>query len=522
MTAALAPGTYTNTATVSAATPDPVAANDSGSQDTTIVPSADLSIVKTDSADPVNPGTSFDYTIVVTNNGPSGAANLTVTDSIPAPASFSITGITQSAGLCGSAVNDVTCTLASLASGATWTITVTVFLTLGTTGGLYNDTANVTSPTFDPNAGNNSESESTIVLPAADLRLTKTDGTPSVTAGTSTTYTITMTNHGPSSVGPGIVVSDPIPAGTIGSESEPDCSIAAGTFTCTTTASLAPTLSVSYQLTLAVPPDYAPANVSNTASITSSPVAETDPSNDSATDTDTVALQSDLAVTKDDGVATLVAGTSTTYTITATNAGPSQIPAGVVLSDPIPAGTVGSESEPDCSIAVGTFTCTTSAPIAVGGVVSYQLTLAVSPAYAPVTLVNTASVTSSPAADPNAANDSASDSDTVTTSADLAVTKDDGVATVVAGTSTTYTITVTNNGPSTEPAGVVISDPIPAGTGSSESEPDCAIAAAVFTCTTSAPIAPSAITHVPTDVGRSTCDVARLPSSTRCRSPPPP
>ena len=76
-------GTYTNTATVSAATADPVPGNNSGSQDTTIVPSADLSIVKTDSADPVNPDTSFDYTIVVTNNGPSDADNLQVTDSIP-------------------------------------------------------------------------------------------------------------------------------------------------------------------------------------------------------------------------------------------------------------------------------------------------------------------------------------------------------------------------------------------------------------------------------------------------------
>ena len=46
------------------------------------------------------------------------------------------------------------------------------------------------------------------------------------------------------------------------------------------------------------------------------------------------------------------------------------------------------------------------------------------------------------------ANNSATDTDTVTGSADLAITKTDGVASVIAGTSTTYTITVTNNGPS--------------------------------------------------------------------------
>ena len=65
----------------------------------------------------------------------------------------------------------------------------------------------------------------------------------------------------------------------------------------------------------------------------------------------------------------------------------------MVLSDPIPSGTIGSESEPNCSIAAGTFTCTTTVPMAVGAVVSYQLTLAVAPDYAPPTLVNTVSVT---------------------------------------------------------------------------------------------------------------------------------
>ena len=96
--------------------------------------------------------------------------------------------------------------------------------------------------------------------------------------------------------------------------------------------------------------------------------------------------------------------------------------------------------------------------------------------YAPATVVNTASITSAPATDPTPANDAATDTDTVTKSADLAIAKTDGVASVVAGTSTTYTITVTNNGPSDEPAGVVVSDPIPAGTNGSESEADCSIA----------------------------------------------
>ena len=46
---------------------------------------------------------------------------------------------------------------------------------------------------------------------------------------------------------------DTIPAGTVGSEAEADCAIAAGVFTCTTIATIASGASKSYQLTLAVP-----------------------------------------------------------------------------------------------------------------------------------------------------------------------------------------------------------------------------------------------------------------------------
>ena len=455
-----APGTLVNTANITVRPiTDPDLTNNSATDTDNVVRSADLSITKTDSADPVIPGQAFTYTLTVTNIGPSDAATLTVSDTVPAQ--FTVTNVTSPAGACGHAGNVVTCTRPTFVLAASWVITVFVTTSVAAPGGTYTDTATVSAATADPTPANNSASQSTTVSASSDLAITKTDGVASVVAGTSTTYTITLTNNGPSAVAAGVVVSDPIPAGTIGSESEPDCVLSGGTFTCTTTAILASGNSVAYQLTLAVPPGYGPATVVNTASITSSPGTDPNAANNTATDTDSVTKTADLSIAKTDGVGSLVAGTSTTYTISVTNNGPSAAPAGVVVSDPIPAGTIGSETEPDCAIAAGTFTCTSSAGLASGASMSYGLTLAVAASFAPANLTNTASITSSPAADPNAANDSATDTDSVTRSADLSITKTDSADPVTPGQAFTYTITVTNNGPS-DSANVQVSDTVPA------------------------------------------------------------
>ena len=55
---------------------------------------------------------------------------------------------------------------------------------------------------------------------------------------------------------------------------------------------------------------------------------------------------------------------------------------------------------------------------------------------------------SSSTTDPTPANNSAPDTDTDSERADLQISKNDGVTSVNAGGSTTYTIRVTNNGPS--------------------------------------------------------------------------
>src|SRR6185436_1575817 len=89
--AASATGTLSNTA--SAAVPggstDPVAGNNSATDSDTLTAEADLSVATTDSPDPVNAGTNVTYTVTVSNSGgPSSAAGVVLTDTLPAGTTF--------------------------------------------------------------------------------------------------------------------------------------------------------------------------------------------------------------------------------------------------------------------------------------------------------------------------------------------------------------------------------------------------------------------------------------------------
>ena len=62
--------------------------NNSVTVDTTVEFDADLQVTKSDSDDPVMEEDTFDYTVTVTNNGPSGAESVSLTDEIPTEVTF--------------------------------------------------------------------------------------------------------------------------------------------------------------------------------------------------------------------------------------------------------------------------------------------------------------------------------------------------------------------------------------------------------------------------------------------------
>ena len=170
-------------------------------------------------------------------------------------------------------------------------------------------------------------------------------------------------------------------------------------------------------------------------------------------------MPTDLSVTTDDGVTSVVPGNSDTYTITVTNNGPDTV-SSLTLTDAIPSAlqnpAFGTPSQGSYDPISGLWS---GLSLASGQSVSITLSGVINPS-ATGTISNIATV--SGVTDPNPANNSSTDTDTLTPQADLAITNTDGVVTVVPGGSTTYTIVVSNTGPSTAIAAAV-TDPLPAG-----------------------------------------------------------
>lgn len=150
-------GTISNTASVTGNEIDPFPDNNSDTEDTVVTPpSADLALTKTDSADPVDIGVNFSYTIQVTNNGPEDATGVTVTDILPGTVTF----VSASAG-CTEASGTVTCVIGNLAASGNVSLQIDV---TPTAAGTITNTANVTANENDPNSANNSDSEDTRII----------------------------------------------------------------------------------------------------------------------------------------------------------------------------------------------------------------------------------------------------------------------------------------------------------------------------------------------------------------------
>jgi uncharacterized repeat protein (TIGR01451 family) len=174
-------------------------------------------------------------------------------------------------------------------------------------------------------------------------------GPATITAGTSATYTITLTNKGPSDAAT-VALTDALPAGeTLVSETQvsgPDVftnTSAGNTASFSATTMGAGNTDTFKVVAFAASSLTSGAPVTDTASV-SAVTSDPDLTNNSSSVTSTVATSADLAVTKT-GPATITAATTVTYTITLNNLGPSDA-ATVALTDTLPSGeTLVSESQ---------------------------------------------------------------------------------------------------------------------------------------------------------------------------------
>jgi uncharacterized repeat protein (TIGR01451 family) len=467
--------TITNTASVGSSTnTDPDSSNDSATATTTVQASADLSATNSDSPDPVLAGNDITYTIPFINNGPNSAHNVSFADTIPSGTEFVSIDAPSGFDCSTSSVNaggTVSCSGGTVdpAEGGQFVLTLRV-LPSDAAGSMISDTATLGSSTPEANPGDESASASTTVNTQADVAVAKSGSPDAVPPTGEITYTIDVTNNGPSDAS-NVSMSDTLPPDTsfksLDQDSGPVFSCTTGGVVTCTAATLAAGAKATFTLVVTVGAN-ANGTITNAANVSTTTAESTGANNGDSASTQ-VQPQADLAVTKSDSPDPVTAGTDLTYTLGVKNNGP-QDASNVTLSDALPAGT----TFQSISAPAG-FTCTTPA-VGAGGNVSCTASTLANGASASFTLVvhvaadrangstlsNTASV-SRDEADPNSANDSATSTTSVGTSADLSTSVTDSPDPVNAGDVVTYHMQIHNGGPS-DASQPRLTVPIPSGT----------------------------------------------------------
>lgn len=461
----VAKGSAPNTAEVSSTTPDSDLSDNTSTDTPTIISDADLGIVKAHVGSAFTAGQQEQYTFTVTNVGPSAdAPSYTITDTLPAGVTFvSATGDAS----CSASGQDITCTGGGIAANAAAQVTtVTVAIGGGVTGTINNTATIAAAPgTTDPNMANNTSTDNAPVEPNADLSIAKTHA-GNLTAGADVTYTLTVTNDGPSDV-PSYTITDTLDGNlTYKSSNNLTCTPSGQDITCTGGAITSGNQAVG-TITATVNSAAAPGStIANTANVTP-PTDVNDPNagNNSSTISNTVDASADLAISKGH-TGNFTAGADTNnFTIDVTNSGPSDATT-FTMTDVLPAGMTyvnGTGTGVSCSNAGQTVTCEYGPTISAGQTVSITLTVKVDADIAGNSTLDNSALVSSATPDPNMANNTGGpDTVTIDSSADLAITKTHSTPDFTAGNNESYNLAVKNDGPS-DVTGFTISDTLATG-----------------------------------------------------------
>ncbi|MDG5469598.1 DUF11 domain-containing protein [Deltaproteobacteria bacterium IMCC39524] len=169
----------------------------------------DLEVLKTvDNEAPIE-NEIITFTISVTNNGPSNATSLTISDVLP-------TGLTYSSHTPSlESYDDTTGVWAissSLADGATATLSLSATVDPGTNGKTLTNNATLTASTPNDGFAENNTDSASVRVGGTDLRITKSVDDPLPLEGDTIVYTVRVLNLGPANT-TGVQVTDQLPPG---------------------------------------------------------------------------------------------------------------------------------------------------------------------------------------------------------------------------------------------------------------------------------------------------------------------
>jgi uncharacterized repeat protein (TIGR01451 family) len=350
--------------------------------------------------------------------------------------------------LAGSDPNDLPLTFVILSEPTNGVLSL---LNTNTGSVTYTPNTNYTgadSFTFRVNDGPTNSTAATVaisVLPVADVAIFKT-GPAAGIAGSNLTYTVSATNSGPVT-STNVVVSDQLPDGFTFVSATPATAVVSNNLVSWPAFNLAVNAQSNFTVTAVSAEGGSDTNIAFSTADTLDP--DTNNNNGTLTNSQVITAVSplaDVAVFKT-GNTNIQAGGSVTYTITATNAGPSTA-TNLVVVDTLPASVTFQTASGSYSLSnnVLTWAATTLAK----GVTATFTVVVTAPASG--SFVNIASGTSG-TPDPNPTNNNGTASSSkVTTSvvpvADVSITVS-GPPTNTVGDGFFYTLVVSNGGPST-------------------------------------------------------------------------
>lgn len=476
-----ATGTAENTASVISPNdrPDPNPDNNTDQEQDPLDVQVDLSITKDDGETTVTPGSQITYTIVASNGGPSDVVGATITDVFPAE----LTNVSFTSSTTGGATGNTATSNADISEinetvdmpvGSTITYIVTATVSSAATPGTFTNDVNIAAPsgTTELDDSDNMDSDTNEIGDVVDLQITKDDGVTSVAPGEELTYTIVVTNAGPSDVVDAIISDTfPVELQNVSFTSSVTGVVSgntSGSGDILDTVSMEAGSMITYSVTGTVASD-ATGTISNTASVAApSGVFESDTTNNQATDEDDLVSRVDLQITKVDDADQVTAGGTVTYTITATNAGPSDV-IGATITDQFPSEFVTVDYVSSASggasgnTASGSGDINDTVSMPAGSSVEYVVT-AVLDVSASGSISNTATVTAPQGVVESDVTNNVDDEPVtvIDQTVDLSISKTDNETNVSPGDVLNYIITVENEG-TADVTGATVTDAFPEG-----------------------------------------------------------